>query len=159
MLPRQRIPFLISSSAPESLGAGIAAARRKFTPEFINRLDKIVVFKSLGVEELRRIVDIELEMVQQRIQTAAGSKPFVVDVTDSAREFLLVAGVDFKYGARQLKRAIERLLVQPLSNLMASDQIGRGDCIRVSHEHGSAGLLFGREVEGLSAAGVASRRA
>jgi len=140
-------------------GAGIAAARRKFTPEFINRLDKIVVFKSLGVEELRRIVDIELEMVQQRIQAAAGSTPFVVDVTDSAREFLLVEGVDFKYGARQLKRAIERLLVQPLSNLMASDQIGRGDCIRVSHEHGSAGLLFGREVEGLSAWGVASRAA
>src|SRR5882762_9145465 len=118
--------------------AGIAAAQRKFTPEFINRLDKIVVFKSLGNEELRRIVDIELEMVQQRIQTAASSKPFVVDVTDSAREFLLVEGTDFKYGARQLKRAIERLLVQPLSNLMASGQIRRGDCIRVSHEIGSA---------------------
>src|SRR5467141_3496453 len=86
--------------------AGIAAARRKFTPEFINRLDKIVVFKSLGAEELRRIVDIELEMVQQRIQTAAASKPFVVDVTDAAREFLLVEGTDFRYGARHLKRAI-----------------------------------------------------
>ncbi len=49
--------------------AGMAAARRKFTPEFINRLDKIVVFKSLGDEELRRIVDIELDLVQQRIQT------------------------------------------------------------------------------------------
>src|SRR4030081_3002424 len=96
-------------------GAGIAAARRKFTPEFINRLDKIVVFKSLGVEELRRIVDMELEMVQQPIQAPAGSKPFLVDVTDSAREFLLVEGTDFKYGARQLKRAIERLLVHPLS--------------------------------------------
>src|SRR5450755_3266257 len=55
-------------------GAGIAAARRKFTPEFINRLDKIVVFKSLGVEQLRRVVDIELEMVQQRIQAAAANK-------------------------------------------------------------------------------------
>src|SRR2546426_5638173 len=66
--------------------AGIAAARRKFTPEFINRLDKIVVFKTLGAEELRRIVDIELAMVQQRIQTAAAGKPFLVTVTDSARE-------------------------------------------------------------------------
>src|ERR1700737_1204347 len=55
---------------------GVEAARRKFTPEFINRLDRIVVFRSLGEEELRRIVDIEVEMVQQRIQTAAGSKPF-----------------------------------------------------------------------------------
>src|ERR1700675_4989183 len=67
---------------------GIAAARRKFTPEFINRLDNIVVFKSLGKEELRKIIDIELEMVQQRIQTAAPSKPFLFNVTDAAREFL-----------------------------------------------------------------------
>jgi ATP-dependent Clp protease ATP-binding subunit ClpA len=106
---------------------GVEAARRKFTPEFINRLDKIVVFRSLGNEELRRIVDIELEIVQRRIQTAAASKPFVVNVTDTAREFLLVEGTDFRYGARHLKRAIERLLVQPLSNLMASGQIHRGD--------------------------------
>jgi ATP-dependent Clp protease ATP-binding subunit ClpB len=138
---------------------GVEAARRKFTPEFINRLDKIVVFKSLGNEELRRIVDIELEMVQQRIQTAAASKPFVVDVTGTAREFLLVEGTDFRYGARHLKRAIERLLVQPLSNLMASGQIHRGDCIRVSHEDGSAALLFGREREAVQAWGLASRAA
>jgi ATP-dependent Clp protease ATP-binding subunit ClpB len=140
-------------------GAGIAAARRKFTPEFINRLDKIVVFKSLGAEELRMIVDIELEMVQQRIQAAAASKPYLVNLTDSAKEFLLMEGTDFRYGARHLKRAIERLLVQPLSNLMASGQIHRGDCIRVSHENGSAALVFGRESEAARAWGVASRAA
>src|SRR6202040_4048650 len=83
-------------------GAGIAAARRKFTPEFINRLDKIVVFKSLGAEELRRIVDIELELVQQRIQSAAASKAFMVNVTDAAREFLPLEGTDSRYGARHL---------------------------------------------------------
>jgi len=124
---------------------GIAAARRKFTPEFINRLDKIVVFKALSIEELDRIVDIELEMVQQRIQTAAAGESFSINVTDSAREFLLMEGTDFRYGARHLKRAIERLLVQPLSNLMASGQIHSGDCIRVSHEEGSSSLIFGRE--------------
>jgi ATP-dependent Clp protease ATP-binding subunit ClpB len=139
--------------------AGIAAARRKFTPEFINRLDKIVVFKSLGNEELRRIVDIELEMVQERVQTAAAGKPFLVNVTDSARECLLMEGTDLRYGARHLKRAIERLLVQPLSNLMASGQIHCGDCIRVSHEDGSAALLFGREPEAVRAWGMASRAA
>jgi ATP-dependent Clp protease ATP-binding subunit ClpB len=126
--------------------AGIAAARRKFTPEFINRLDNIVVFKSLGREELRRIVDIELEMVQQRIQATA-NKAFVLNVTDCARQFLLEEGTDFRYGARYLKRAIERLLVQPLSNLMASGQIHLGDCIRVIHEDGSVALMFGREPE------------
>ena len=139
--------------------AGIAAARRKFTPEFINRLDNIVVFKSLGREELRRIVDIELEMVQQRIQAAAANKTFLVNVTDTAREFLLVEGTDSRYGARHLKRAIERLLVQPLSNLMASGQIHRGDCIRVSHDAGSAALIFGREPEAMRVWEVAGRAA
>jgi ATP-dependent Clp protease ATP-binding subunit ClpA len=139
--------------------AGIAAARRKFTPEFINRLDNIVVFKSLGREELRRIVDIELEMVQQRIQAAATNKAFRVSVTESAKEFLLTEGTDVRYGARHLKRSIERLLVQPLSNLMASGQIHRGDCIRVSHEDGSAALMFGREPEAVQAWGVLGRAA
>src|ERR1700739_1784997 len=120
---------------------GIAAARRKFTPEFINRLDKIVVFKSVGNEELRRILDIELEMVQQRIRTAAASNPFLIDVTESARNFLLTEGTDFQYGARPLKRAIERLLVQPLSNLMATSQIHHGDPIRVTHKDSSPILV------------------
>ena len=140
-------------------GAGITAARRKFTPEFINRLDKIVVFKSLGNEELRRIVDIELEMVQQRIQTTAASEPFGVNVTDTAREFLLAEGTDLRYGARHLKRAIERPLVQPLSNLIASGQIRNGDCIHVSHEDGSSVLMFGRQSAGAAVWGVAGRAA
>jgi len=124
---------------------GIAAARRKFTPEFINRLDRIVVFQPLGDEELRRILDIELEMVQQRLQTAAAGTPFVVSVTASARELLLTEGTDSRYGARHLKRSIERLLVQPLSNLLASGQIQRGDCIRVTRREDSPSLVFFRE--------------
>jgi ATP-dependent Clp protease ATP-binding subunit ClpB len=139
--------------------AGIAAARRNFTPEFINRLDNIVVFKSLGNAELRRIVDIELEMVQQRIQTAAASKPFLVNVTGTAKEFLLMEGTDLRYGARHLRRAIERLLVQPLSNLMASGQIHHGDCIHVSHEEGSSDLMFSCESAAAYAWEVASRAA
>jgi ATP-dependent Clp protease ATP-binding subunit ClpA len=138
---------------------GIAAARRKFTPEFINRLDKIIVFKSLGNEELRKIVDIELDMVRQRIQTAAANKPFQISVTDSAKKFLLTEGTDFRYGARPLKRAIERLLVQPLSNLMATGQIHGGDGIRVTHSEGSSVLVFFREAAALEAWGVAGRAA
>lgn len=126
---------------------GVAAARRKFTPEFVNRLDKIVVFKSLGTAELRRIVDIELEMVRRRIEIASDGKPFSLNVSDSAREFLLREGTDVTYGARPLKRAIERLLVHPISNLMATGQIHQGDCIRVSANEGSTVLSFLREAE------------
>jgi ATP-dependent Clp protease ATP-binding subunit ClpA len=123
---------------------GVAAARGKFTPEFINRLDKIVVFRPLGKPELRRIVDIELEMVRERIRNAA-AKSIGMNVTDGAREFLLLEGTDSRYGARHLKRAIERLVVQPLSNLIASGQIQNGDSIRVTHREGSPTLMFFNE--------------
>src|SRR6266849_6552558 len=126
---------------------GIEAARRKFTPEFLNRLDKIVVFRALGNEELNRIIDIELEGVQQRAQTASAGKPFVINVTGSARKFLLIEGIDLRYGARPLKRAIERLLVHPLSNLMASGQIQHHDRIRVTHNGQSPSLTFFRETD------------
>src|SRR5437660_6659055 len=86
--------------------AGVEAARRKFTPEFINRIDKTVVFNPLGEPELRKILNIELNQVQQRIFSAANAAPFVFDVTEPAREFLLHEGTDWKYGARHLKRAI-----------------------------------------------------
>ena len=69
----------------------------------------------------------------------------VDNVTESAREFLLTAGTDSRYGARHLKRAIERLIVYPLSNLIASGQIQRGDRIRVSHSEGSPTLMFFNE--------------
>ena len=124
---------------------GVAAARRRFTPEFINRLDKIVVFKPLGDKELERILDIELEIVHQRLRTAAASEPFELIIAESAHELLLREGTDSRYGARHLKRAIERLLVQPLSNLMASGQIHRGDNIHVSRGDNSTSLLFFRE--------------
>jgi ATP-dependent Clp protease ATP-binding subunit ClpB len=126
---------------------GVEAARRKFTPEFLNRLDRIVVFKALGNEELNRIIDIELELVQQRVQSAAGGKPFFINVTGNARKFLLTQGIDLRYGARPLKRAIERLLVQPLSNLMATDQIQRHDRIRITHSGESPSLAFFRQTD------------
>jgi ATP-dependent Clp protease ATP-binding subunit ClpB len=127
---------------------GVEAARRKFTPEFLNRLDRIVVFKALGNEELNKIIDIELELVQQRIQSSGVSRPFFINVTDGARELLLTEGTDFRYGARPLKRAIERLLVQPLSNLMATGQIHSCDCIHVTHSDESPFLTFFREANG-----------
>jgi ATP-dependent Clp protease ATP-binding subunit ClpB len=152
-------PTLDGAAFNQELGSrmsriGVTAARRKFTPEFVNRLDKIVVFQPLGQEELRKIIDIELDMVQERIQKAA-DKSFVMNVTESAREFLLLEGTDSRYGARHLKRAIEHLLVQPLANLIASGQIRRDDCIRVSHRDGSPSLLFFCEAETLRAWNVA----
>jgi ATP-dependent Clp protease ATP-binding subunit ClpA len=103
--------------------AGVEAARRKFTPEFINRIDKTVVFRSLGAAELRKILTIELNLVQQRIFSAANAAAFVFALSNDAKEYLLREGTDMKYGARHLKRAVDRSLVHPLSNLIATGQV------------------------------------
>lgn len=130
--------------------AGTEAARRKFTPEFVNRIDKIVVFQPLGPGELRRILDIELNLVQERIFSAADpERHFVFNFTERAKEYLLEQGTDMKYGARHLKRAIERLLVQPLSNLIATEQVRGGDLLRVDYEPQGGCLTFIKEAAGL----------
>lgn len=130
--------------------SGADAARRKFTPEFINRLDKIVTFKPLGTSELKRILDIELNMVQQRIFNTSPEKSFVLKISSDAKDFLLKEGTDLKYGARHLKRAIERLLVQPISNLIATDQVRGGDCVYVDFDLDLNTLTFLKEAEGLA---------
>jgi ATP-dependent Clp protease ATP-binding subunit ClpA len=108
----------------------VEAARRKFSPEFMNRIDKVVVFRSLKEHHLRAILDLELQSVQDRIMMSAGTK-FVFQCSDAAKDMLLQEGIDYKYGARHLKRAIERFLVYPLSNLVATGQIGLGDLVQV----------------------------
>ncbi len=129
--------------------SGVEAARRKFTPEFINRLDKIVTFKPLGTEQLKKILDIELNLVQQRIFNTSADRAFVFTLSEASKDFLLEQGTDLKYGARHLKRAIERLLVQPMSNLIATEQVRGGDWIRVDFDTQGKNLTFAREAEGL----------
>ena len=105
------------------------------------------MFRSLGIEALRSILDLELVAITSRVQMAT-PKPFFLDVTESARTFLLEEGTDARYGARHLKRSIERLLVQPLSNLMASGQVRSRDWVRVTHNQSAQELDFFREVQG-----------
>jgi len=117
------------------------AAKRKFAPEFMNRIDKTVVFRPLRREQLERILDIELNMVQQRLlETPRGH--FVFRLTQAAKDFLLREGTDLKYGARHLKRAIERYLVYPLASLLATDQVTTGDTISVDWNGTTSGLMF-----------------
>jgi ATP-dependent Clp protease ATP-binding subunit ClpA len=129
--------------------SGLEAARRKFTPEFMNRLDKVVVFNPLGRNELQKILELELGLLQQRILASPSTMPFVFRMTNEAKSYVLREGTDMKYGARHLKRAIERELVHPMSNLIASDQIRGGDLIRVAYDEAADRLDFVREAEEL----------
>ena len=115
----------------------------------MNRLDKIVVFRPLGQAELRQILDIELHLLQQRIFDSVGPNYFVFRASEPAKEHLLEEGTDLKYGARHLRRAIERLVVQPLSNLIATDQIHTGDLVRMDFGSDPGGVTFCREAEGM----------
>ena len=123
------------------------AARRKFSPEFMNRIDKVVVFKTLRPEHLEQILEIELGMVQQRILQATGNNQFVFSCTPAVKQFLLQEGTDPKYGARHLKRAIERHVVFPLANLVATGQIKLGDFVRIDIEPDGR-MKFVKEAEG-----------
>jgi len=124
----------------------IDAARRKFSPEFMNRIDKAVVFKTLRSEHLEQILEIELGMVQQRILTASAANQFVFSCTPKVKNFLLHEGTDPKYGARHLKRAIERHIVFQLANLVATSQIKLGDFIRIDMDS-EGRLTFVKEAE------------
>ncbi len=138
----------IDSSLDEKMNrTAVDAARRKFTPEFMNRIDKVVVFRTLRSEHLQQILEIELGMVQQRILMASAANQFVFNCTSKVKSFLLHEGTDPKYGARHLKRAIERHLVFPLANLVATGQVRLGDFIRVDMSP-EGQLLFVKEAEG-----------
>jgi ATP-dependent Clp protease ATP-binding subunit ClpB len=125
----------------------VEAARKKFSPEFMNRIDKVVVFRSLKEHHLRLILDLELQSVQDRIMKSAGTK-FVFQCSDAAKDFLLEEGIDFKYGARHLKRAIERFMVYPLSNLVATEQVGLGDLVYVDFDDDRGKLSFSKHSGG-----------
>jgi ATP-dependent Clp protease ATP-binding subunit ClpB len=125
----------------------VDAARRKFSPEFMNRIDKTVVFKTLRSEHLQQILEIELGMVQQRVLMASPANQFVFNCTTKVKNYLLHEGTDPKYGARHLKRAIERNLVFPLANLVATGQVKLGDFIRVDL-NAEGEITFVKEAEG-----------
>jgi ATP-dependent Clp protease ATP-binding subunit ClpA len=112
----------------------------------MNRLDRVVVFHPLRQEQLEQILEIELARVQQRVMDAA-SRRFQFRVTRAAGKFLLGEGTDLKYGARHLKRAIERYVVNPLARLVATDQVNTGDMILVDRHPGEKGLAFLRDTQ------------
>ena len=140
-------PTVVDDSFEEKIDrAAVEAARRKFTPEFMNRIDKVIVFKTLKPEHLQDILEIELGMVQKRILSSQHPRKFAFFCTSRAKEFLLEEGTDVEFGARHLKRAVERHLVSPLAKLVATAQVAFGDVVRVDLDsHGE--MSFAREAE------------
>ena len=139
-LVKKKMGFYQESVSPEKLAqkmetSAVAAARRKFTPEFMNRIDKTIVFKPLGNDELRKILDIELDYVQQRINTSG--KQVSVSVTSGAKDQILrEAAPDIKYGARELKRVVEQQVTKKLGGLIAKNLLDSGDAVTIDYKDG-----------------------
>ncbi len=119
----------------------VEAARRKFSPEFMNRLDTVVVFRPLKREELDEVLEIELGQVQKRLLDSTTGH-FLFRITREGRQFLLQEGTDQRYGARHLKRAIERFVVSPLARLLTTAQVRPGDALLIDRHPGEKGLAF-----------------
>jgi ATP-dependent Clp protease ATP-binding subunit ClpA len=126
----------------------VDAARRKFSPEFMNRMDKVIVFRTLQREHLDKILDIELAQVQERIMSLAVGRYFVFQCAPRARDFLLAEGTDVNFGARHLKRSLERHLVYPLSSLLATDQIQFADLVTIDYDPKTSRLTFWKKNHG-----------
>lgn len=154
----QKPDVLVDSFDEKIDRTALEAARRKFTPEFMNRIDKIVVFKTLRPVHLRQILEIELGSVQQRVLSAPGTNKFVFNCTESVKNFLLEEGTDPKYGARHLKRAIERNIVFPLANLVATAQLSFGDVVRIDLS-ADGRMTFMKEAEGTMSLSLLERYA
>ena len=109
----------------------------------MNRIDKVVVFHSLNEQHLRQILDLELCALQERILRSANTK-FLFQCSAEVKEMLLREGIDYRYGARHLKRSIERLLVLPISNLVATGQVDLGDLIYVDLDESGEDVAFSK---------------
>jgi len=132
----QLIQEMSSKSFEEVRDAVLAVLRDHFRPEFLNRVDEIIVFKSLTQEQLGAIVDIQLQRLQKRLD----ERKISLVVTDAARKMLIERGWDPVYGARPLKRAIQRLVQDPLAMLLLEGKFSEGDTVEVDAKGGE--LVF-----------------
>jgi ATP-dependent Clp protease ATP-binding subunit ClpA len=121
--PRQGAP-------PKLEGIAMNAVRRNFPPEFVNRIDAVVTYRPLGSDAMAAILDQQIFELQEHIDKRLGAATFQLDVPAKARRFLMKRGISTEYGARELKRTLQRLLIQPLASMIAAGEIAAGARVR-----------------------------
>jgi ATP-dependent Clp protease ATP-binding subunit ClpB len=112
--------------------------RQTFRPEFLNRVDEIIVFHPLGKDEIAAIVDIQIRLLRQRL----ADRKLTVTLSPAAREYLAVKGFDPSYGARPLKRLIQREVQDALAMKLLAGEIREGDAIEIDRDGDEGGLVF-----------------
>jgi ATP-dependent Clp protease ATP-binding subunit ClpB len=119
--------------------------RAQFRPEFLNRVDEIIIFHALSREELRSIIDIQLRGLTKRLE----DRKIQVELTDRAKDLLIAEGYDPTYGARPIKRAIQRRVLDPLALRVLQGELREGDAVRIDAAGGE--LQFVRAERGVAA--------
>ncbi|HVY93537.1 MAG TPA: AAA family ATPase [Bryobacteraceae bacterium] len=120
----------------------MSSVRRKFSPEFVNRLDRVITYRPLEAADLAAIVDHEIERLQRHIVNRLGSRAFAVDVPYSVRQWLLETGTSLEYGARELKRTVHRHLTQPIAAMVTRGLIEEGQSVKVSVRPDRSSLIL-----------------
>jgi ATP-dependent Clp protease ATP-binding subunit ClpC len=128
----------INNSDTHSKGVIEKALKRAFAPEFLNRIDDVIVFNSLEKKDIDKIIDIEMDSLLKRIDTLG----YTVKISEEAKDFIAEKGFDSKFGARPLKRAIQKYFEDPLSEEIINAQIKEGDTIKVSLSKGKSTLTM-----------------
>src|SRR5499427_7319159 len=118
----------------------LVAVRKRFSPEFVNRIDCIITYQPLTPESLSAILDKQIADLQNHVNTRLGNRSFTLEVPFEARKFLLEKGTSPEYGARELNRTIHRFLTQPLATLVATNQVNAGARVRVDVASGGETL-------------------
>ncbi|MBW8895816.1 MAG: AAA family ATPase, partial [Acidobacteria bacterium] len=121
------------------------ALREHFRPEFLNRIDEIIVFHALAREQMRRIIDIQLRGLMKRLE----DRKIHVELTDRAKDVLIAEGYDPVYGARPLKRVIQRRVLDPLAMRVLQGEFGEGSRVRIDAPRGD--LEFSKAEEAVHA--------
>jgi ATP-dependent Clp protease ATP-binding subunit ClpB len=107
--------------------------RQHFRPEFLNRVDEVIIFDRLGEEELKKIVEIQLGRLTKRLE----QQKITLNLSDKAKAFIAREGFDPVYGARPLKRAIQKEILDPLSMAILEGRVGEGQTVRVDQKDGT----------------------
>jgi ATP-dependent Clp protease ATP-binding subunit ClpA len=126
------------STRLESIALG--AVRKRFSPEFVNRIDAVVTYSPLTREAIEMILEHDIRALQDHVHLRMGERYFSIDITPEAKEFLLQRGISDEYGARELKRTIHRQLTQPLATMVARGDILPGAQVTVSAANGAENL-------------------
>jgi ATP-dependent Clp protease ATP-binding subunit ClpA len=123
-------------------GIALVAVRKKFSPEFINRIDHVITYKPLDAESFSAITDHEITSLQSHVNTRLGNRCFNIEVPFETRQWLIERGTSSEYGARELKRTIHKHLTQPLATLVAKNQIESGCRVRVDIDKNKESLVL-----------------